>query len=208
MCKATQATALLLNLLRTTDSDEAARAAAEQLAKLVAPDVAEGPLAQLLGITFHRHREFSQSILFLNRSFELQKGPATKARFKERYAQARNLFWRAQYHLAETRFSQLADLAGNSEDKARSLYQKARSIEMKGDWLSAAATCPAHLGWCRRVVLLAVFRTCFSIVDIRRRRVATLARAWLLRAIAHGLASVATESTGAATICRGSDVSC
>ena len=62
-----------------------------------------------------------------------------EAEFEEHYAQARNLFWRAQYHAAEARFAQLADLTSNSEDRARTLYQKARCIEMRGDWLRAAA---------------------------------------------------------------------
>jgi soluble lytic murein transglycosylase len=129
---------LLVNLLRTGDSDETARAAAEQMARLVKPEAAEGSLSQLLGITFHRHREFSQSILFLNRAFELQTGPPTSAGFEQRYAQARNHFWRAQYQVAAAGFAQLVDLTKSSEDRARTLYQKARSIEMRGDWLRAA----------------------------------------------------------------------
>lgn len=137
--QAAQATELLLTLIRTTDRDETARAAAEQIAHLIRPETAKGSVSRLLGITFHRHREFSQSILFLNRSLALQEGRAGRASFEERYAQARNLFWQTQYQAAEAGFAQLADLTTTSEDRARTLYQRARSIEMKGDWLRAAA---------------------------------------------------------------------
>jgi tetratricopeptide (TPR) repeat protein len=137
--QATQATKLLLDLIRASDSDETARAAAAQIAQLVQPGAAEGSISRLLGITFHRHREFSQSILFLDRSLQLQQEQATGAAFEEGYAQARNLFWRARYQEAEANFTQLAGLTKTSEDRARTLYQRARSIEMKGDWRRAAA---------------------------------------------------------------------
>lgn len=135
----TRATELLLNLIRTSNRDETARAAAEQLSQLVRPETAEGSVPQLLGITFHRHREFSQSILFLNRSFELKSNGTKDVDFEERYAQARNLFWRTNYQEAELGFAQLANVTKASEDRARTLYQRARSIEMKGDWRRAAA---------------------------------------------------------------------
>lgn len=96
----------------------------------------------LVGMTFHQHRQFDLSIPYLERAVAYFGGKRTVAsdrEFEARYALARGYFWREQFAVAASRFGDLALRTRDLEERARVLYQQARSLELEGDWGAADA---------------------------------------------------------------------
>jgi soluble lytic murein transglycosylase len=133
---------LLLALLEESLEGETARAAAERIASLTPPSRSPAEVALLLGMAFHRHREFRESALFLE--VGLEDGPRTpsvteRERLLEaRYSLARSYFWLRDYAAAAARFGELAADESDPEKRARALYQQGRCFELHGDWKAAA----------------------------------------------------------------------
>lgn len=141
---------LLCSLLEDGHDDDPARRAAERLAELVEADpdlrellLDEGCDAELrIGLTFHQHRQFDSSIPYLERAMVRMGSGRTVANdleFDARYALARGYFWRRQFEVAATRFAALAPRTRDLKERARVLYQQARSLELAGDWTGADA---------------------------------------------------------------------
>ncbi len=141
---------ILCGVLQDGREDDAARFAAERLHELLRrepdlrPALAEEDCdAELLvGLTFHQHRQFDLSILYLERALpRLSRGRTVRSdrEFEARYALARGYFWRDQFPLAARRFEELALKSRDLEERARVLYQQARSLELLGDWTGADA---------------------------------------------------------------------
>jgi tetratricopeptide (TPR) repeat protein len=99
-----------------------------------------GQLPLLLGMTFHRHREFERALQQLRRV--QGKGDELPGRelFEARYAAARSQFWMGQYAIAAGAFGSLAPGAPSPEAQARVLYQQGRSYELLGQWRYAVTT--------------------------------------------------------------------
>lgn len=96
----------------------------------------------LVGMTFHQHRQFDLSIPYLERVAARLGGRRTGAgdrAFEAAYALARGYFWREQFPIAAGRFGELALRTRDLSDRARVLYQQARSLELAGDWNNADA---------------------------------------------------------------------
>ncbi len=130
--------------------DDAARRAADQLDDIAAREpavldrlITEGCDGELLaGLTFHQHREFDRSTAYLERAVARRQGHltvATDEEFEARYALARGYFWREQFALAAAHFGNLALRARDLEERAKVLYQQARSQELDGNWDAADA---------------------------------------------------------------------
>lgn len=138
---AERGTRRLVELLRDRADDDVALEAAARVAALPAPQ-ADGSVALLLGMAFHHNREFARSSAYLEP--QLQRlgalGPGSAREFEARYALARNYFWTGQYRAAALAFAALAQINAEAGERAKTLYQSGRSLELLGDWNAAAAT--------------------------------------------------------------------
>lgn len=135
--------ALLMDLLRSREEDEPARGAAQRIAELGPAGDAPDEVSLLLGMTFHRHRQFGAATLYLERGL-VEAGRTGRARSSETldagYALARSYFWQEEYAAAAVRFGELADVDPKPEHVARAYYQQGRSFELHGDWTAASAS--------------------------------------------------------------------
>lgn len=142
---------LLCGILEGEREDDAARLAAERLDVLLRrePDLRPDLLEErdcdaelLVGLTFHQHRQFDLSIPYLERAVpRLSRGRRVRSdqELEARYALARGYFWRERLAVAADRFARLALESRDLEERARVLYQQARSLELLGDWTRADA---------------------------------------------------------------------
>ena len=134
---------LLMALLRTSEEDEPARGAAQRIAGLGPTADTPEDLSLLLGMTFHRHRQFSAATLYLERGL-VEAGEAQRASsgaiLDAGYALARSYFWQEQYAVAAVRFGEIAGEDPKPVRIARAYYQRGRSFELHGDWTAAATS--------------------------------------------------------------------
>ncbi len=130
-----QAVERLLAILARRIDDEAARLAADLVSQLIGPD-APPEVSLLLGRTFHAHRRFDLSVLYLKKGLAALE----KDDLDARYALARSHFWREEYLLAASEFGKIAAAATKLGVKARALYQQGRSYEVSGNWTAASAS--------------------------------------------------------------------
>ncbi|MGB6334938.1 MAG: tetratricopeptide repeat protein, partial [Thermoanaerobaculia bacterium] len=137
-----QAGPLLIEILEEGLEDETARGAAERIASLTPPSRSPAEISLLLGMAFHRHREFQESTHFLE--VGLRDGPRTPSVTEKeellevRYSLARGYFWLRDYAAAAVRFGELAADESDPAKQARALYQQGRCFELHGDWKAAA----------------------------------------------------------------------
>jgi len=142
--RARKARPLLIEILEKSLEDETARGAAERIASLTPPSRSPAETSLLIGMAFHRHREFRESTLFLE--VVLREDPRTPSVTDEeelldaRYSLARGYFWLRDYAAAAVRFGELATAESEPEKQARALYQQGRCFELHGDWKAAART--------------------------------------------------------------------
>jgi soluble lytic murein transglycosylase len=133
---------LLVELLEEGLEDETARGAAERIASLTPPSRSPAEVSLMVGMTFHRHREFQESTLFLEVGLgDDSRTPAAgeeEELLEVRYSLARGYFWLRDYAAAAVRFGELAADESDPERQARALYQQGRCFELHGDWKAAA----------------------------------------------------------------------
>ncbi len=142
-----KASRLVLTLLRENRRDEPGREAARLAVRRLEVGGGNGDtdLALLVGLTFHDHREFSQSSWILDTVFsasppEAADGSLSRGEFDSRYARVRNDFWQGHYRQAGAGFTRLATLAGEVEQQAKAWFQVGRCQETEGEWTPAAAS--------------------------------------------------------------------
>ncbi len=124
----------MLALLREEIEDAVAREVAEHLSALAAGEV-QPEVSLLLGLTFHHHREFEPALRHLEDALGEPEGALARDRRAEAlYALARSRFWLGHHAAAAVAFGEVATIAANAEDRARSLFQQGRSLELAGDW--------------------------------------------------------------------------
>jgi peptidoglycan lytic transglycosylase len=160
------ARSLLTALVEESVEDEAARAAAERLAVLVS-ESERGHLPRLLGLTFHRHRDFEQALRHLGRAGP--GGGSAREQLEAAWAQARSLFGQERYAQAAIAFGLLAaraERAGAGDELARARFYQGRAYELlgrpdlagasfqraylaspQGDWAAAALVSGLRLDW-------------------------------------------------------------
>jgi soluble lytic murein transglycosylase len=137
-----QARPLLIEILEEGLEDETARGAAERIASLAPPSRSPAETSLLLGMAFHRHREFRESTLFLEVGLGSDSPTASSTDEEQllevRYSLARGYFWLRDYAAAAVRFGELAADETDPDKQARALYQQGRCFELHGDWKAAA----------------------------------------------------------------------
>ena len=142
---------LLCQVLAENREDDPGRLAAERLDSLLGRiDPLRRALARRdceaeleVGLTLHHHRQFELSVPYLERVASRMGGGRTVSGDEELevlYAIARGYFWREEFAVAAERFGELVLRTRNLEERARVLYQQARSQELDGDWQEADRT--------------------------------------------------------------------
>ena len=127
---------LLLALLDDETQDPVAFEAALLLAQTL-PGKLPPRTHLLIGLAFYEHREFemaighlAQALVQLSSSRDISEREA----FECRYALARSHFWLGRYLAAAEAFASIAESTASPRRKAQVLYQRARSLELVGDW--------------------------------------------------------------------------
>lgn len=132
----------LLELLEENQTDDVALSAASLVASWL-PAVKDTRTHLLLGLSFYQHREFDVAIQHLARAqIRLARASNVSSReaFECRYALARSHFWQERYAPAAAAFGALAKTAQGPSRRAQVMFQRARSLELAGDWDLAAST--------------------------------------------------------------------
>ncbi len=130
------ATELLRQLLQESVTDLSAHQASERLEQLEKPPF-DKELLELLGQTYYHHREFGRSSQLLERLvIEFPETLSSQA-FRTYYDLARSNFWMGQFETAARRYGDMAERTQSTTERARSLYQQGRSLELAGDWQKA-----------------------------------------------------------------------
>jgi soluble lytic murein transglycosylase len=124
---------LYLQLLQENQEDDPGRVAAERLAGLVS-EGERGRTPMLLGLAFHRHREFERALRHLRLALGGRDSLSEREALEARYAQARSHFWQERYSPAALLFGEIAETAPAPVERARALYQQGRSYELLGHW--------------------------------------------------------------------------
>ncbi len=131
---------MLLQLLEEKRSDDVALAAAGRIASQP-PEEKSARTHLLLGFTFHKHREFETAIQHLARA-QVRLASATNISAREafdcRYALARSHFWQERFDVAAAAFGALIKTTQSPNQRAKVVYQRARSLELNGLWEQAA----------------------------------------------------------------------
>ena len=138
-----EARQLLMDLLRTSEEDEPARGAAQRIAELGPAAEPTDGLSLLLGMTFHRHRQFGAATRYLEQGLSdpvVRDTVTTSEILDAGYALARAYFWQEEYAVAAVRFGELAGDDPKPDRIARAFYQQGRSVELHGDWTAASAS--------------------------------------------------------------------
>lgn len=128
---------LYVRLLQENQEDDPGRVAAERLAGLVSEEE-RGRTPMLLGLAFHRHREFERALRHLRLALVGRGSLSEREALEARYAQARSHFWQERYSPAALLFGEIAENARTPVERARALYQQGRSYELPGHWILAS----------------------------------------------------------------------
>jgi soluble lytic murein transglycosylase len=130
------ARSLLVSLIEESREDEIARLAADRLAVMVS-ESEHGRVPMLIGFTFQRHGDFDSALRLLQRA--AGKGNALSARdaYETQLRTGQILRAGQRYAEAALAFARLVTLAKTSADRARALYEEARSHELQGAWPAA-----------------------------------------------------------------------
>jgi soluble lytic murein transglycosylase-like protein len=130
------ARSLLVSLLEESRDDEIARLAAERLLAMVS-ESEHGRVPMLIGFTFQRHSDFDRALILLQRA--VGKGNALSARdaYETQLRTGQVLMAEQRYAEASLAFARLGGMAKTAADRARALYQEARSHELRGAWPAA-----------------------------------------------------------------------
>ncbi len=130
------ARSLLVNLLEESRDDETARLAAERLAPMVS-ESEHGRVPMLIGLTFERHSDFDRALSFLQRAAGKGNALSPRDACETQLRMGHTLMSLQRYAEASLAFARLSGLARSAADRARALYQQARSHELRGAWPAA-----------------------------------------------------------------------
>lgn len=123
---------LFLELVEEDVHDEVEREAAERLARSLetARRHPADRLAQRLGLAFHQHRDFDQSIRYLDLTLPPRGDPLPEDQFDAAYARVRSYFWQERFEEAAIGYAWLAHNAPGEDRRAQALYQESRCYEL------------------------------------------------------------------------------
>ncbi|MGH9380051.1 MAG: transglycosylase SLT domain-containing protein [Thermoanaerobaculia bacterium] len=149
----------LLELLAERTNDETALEATRLVSEWTAPEEVSAEAAARVGAALHDHREFTSAIPWLEQAAAESRGGR---RAETRYLLARSRFWRGEYREAARQFELAAEAASGPRERARSLYQQGRALELAGLWPAAATvyreipTADPTSGWAPAALLSAL----------------------------------------------------
>lgn len=132
-----EAAGVLTGLIRERANDLVAFEAADRLHRL-RPALEDRQEVLLLGNTFHEHGVFDRSNELLGQivvDLEVQ----STSDFEIHYRWARSHFRQGRLEDAARHYELLATNVSSPRQSGQALYQKARSEELSGDWIAAAA---------------------------------------------------------------------
>lgn len=124
---------LYVRLLEESQEDDPGRISAERLSSLVA-NGERGRTPMLLGLAFHRHRDFERALHHLRLALGGRSELSEREALEIRYAQARSHFWQERYGPAALLFGEIAETSRSPLERARALYQQGRSYELLSQW--------------------------------------------------------------------------
>ena len=122
-------------ILEESVKDLQGREAAHLLSGLVSRE--DSRVNQLLGNTFHHHREFDRAASYLEEVVADYPDRLARFQFDNYYKLVRSHFWQGQFDTAARRFGELASRISSPSLKARTYYQQGRSYELSGNWTAA-----------------------------------------------------------------------
>jgi soluble lytic murein transglycosylase len=129
---------ILLQLLREQQTDLTSLLAAQLLDGLL-----DGPppadLSELLGHTFHQHRQFERSLAHFQPVVDLGTPVSTSRDFERRFRFARGNFWLQQFDVAASRYADLAQNSPSPRHAAQAHYHRGRALELAGRFPLAIA---------------------------------------------------------------------
>ncbi len=133
----------LVALLREKSSDMTGLLAAQLLSgvadPLAGPSRPNPEWINLLGNTYHHHRQFDRSNLYLQQMVvELDPTVGSKRDFEFRYRLGRSHFWQGEFRTAADRYADLAGRTPEVQQQAQALYHQGRALELAGLWDEAA----------------------------------------------------------------------
>ncbi len=131
-------------LLQEKVDDLPAREAAIRLDGL--SDNEDIAMTTRIGRTFHHHREFERASKYLSVAASGYPSTLTGRHYDNSYRLARSDFWQGRFSTAAESFGGLSERVASAGEKAQSLYQMARSLELMGSWTRAAQAFEAAYG--------------------------------------------------------------
>jgi soluble lytic murein transglycosylase len=118
---------LFLALLEERTTDEVAKDAAEWVAAF-GPGKTRPEVLLLIGRTLHHNREFERAIHYLHMA--LNNPAAQVGTFDDRYNLVRAEYWLGRHSRAAAGYADLASSTRVPEDRARTLFQRGRCLEL------------------------------------------------------------------------------
>jgi soluble lytic murein transglycosylase len=129
---------ILLELLREQQTDLPSLLAAQLL-----DGVLDGPppsdVGEILGHTYHQHRQFERSLAHLQSVVDLGTPVATSREFERRFRFARGNFWLERFDVAASRYADLARQSPTPRHAAQAHYHRGRALELQGRFPLAIA---------------------------------------------------------------------
>lgn len=130
---------LLLTLLREKRTDMTGLLAAQRLSKiadpLAGPRTPDPEWVSLLGNTYHHHRQFDRSNLYLQQVVVgLAPQVGSRTDFELRYRLGRSHFWQGEFQTAAERYADLASRTPAAQQTTQALYHQGRALELAGLW--------------------------------------------------------------------------
>lgn len=122
---------ILLELLREQQTDLTSLLAAQLVdGQIDGPPPAE--LSELLGHTFHQHRQFERSLAHLQPVVDLGTPVETSLDFERRFRFARGNFWLEKFDVAASRYADLAQNSPSPRHVAQAQFHRGRALELGG----------------------------------------------------------------------------
>jgi soluble lytic murein transglycosylase-like protein len=129
---------ILLDLLREQQTDLSSLLAAQLLDGLI-DGAPPAEIGELLGHTFHQHRQFQRSNAHLQPIVDLGTPVTTSREFERRFRFARGNFWLEQFDAAASRYADLARQSPSPRHAAQATYHRGRALELAGRFPLAIA---------------------------------------------------------------------
>jgi soluble lytic murein transglycosylase-like protein len=131
-----RASATLLALLEEKQTDLVGLLAARRLeALLTEPTVGQ---LELMGHTFHHHRQFDRSTKLLEPVVSFQVAIRSSRDFERTYQFVRGDFWLGRFERAAQNYWTLSERASSPRHVAQALYHRGRALELADQWPQAS----------------------------------------------------------------------